>query len=140
VIVGAAIGIVALTRDGGDDTATARTTTTDGGDDPATTEGTSPATTAPGGDILPLPGDDWNDEARAQFLVDCEANLDDFLDVGGIDTPSTCACVYDEASTDPAWTFHSFDAIWSADDLDAAALRSDDFRRFSSQLLDCSGV
>ena len=142
VIVAAAIGIVALTREDGGDATTATTTTTGGGaEDPTTTEG-SPSTTTSGsgsgsGDILPLPGDDWSDAARAQFLVDCEAHLGNFLDVGGLDNEATCGCVYDEASSDPAWTFDSFNATWSADDVDPG---SDDFRRFMTHLYDCSGL
>ena len=141
VIVAAAIGIVALTREDGDDATTATTTTTDGGSaDPTTTEGSTSTTSTSGSgsdDILPLPGDDWSDAARAQFVVDCEAHLGNFLDVGGLDNEATCGCVYDEASSDPAWTFDSFDATWSADDVDPA---SDDFRRFMSHLYDCSGL
>ena len=140
VIVAAAIGLVALTREDGDDATTATTTTTGGGD-PTTTEGSTSTTTSGSGsgsdDILPLPGDDWSDAARAQFLVDCEAHLGNFLDVGGLDNEATCGCVYDEASSDPDWTFDSFDATWSADDVDPG---SDDFRRFMSHLYDCSGL
>jgi molecular chaperone DnaK len=140
VIVAAAIGIVALTREDGDDATTATTTTTGGGvEDPTTTDGSTSTTTSGSGsaDILPLPGDDWSDAARAQFLVDCEAHLGNFLDVGGLDNQATCGCVYDEASSDPAWTFGSFDATWSADDVDPG---SDDFRRFMGHLYECSGL
>ena len=72
---------------------------------------------------MPLPGDDWSDAARARFLVDCEAHLGNFLDVGGLDNEATCGCVYDEASSDPAWTFDSFNATWSADDVDPGERR-----------------
>jgi hypothetical protein len=84
-----------------------------------------------------LPGDDWSDAARAQFVGDCQSELGDELGLAGTDPETGCACIYDDASADPTWTFDAFDAVWSDDDVDPT---SDDFRRFTSLLFDCGGI
>jgi molecular chaperone DnaK len=136
ILVTAAVGAVALIRDsGGNDEDTTSSSTTTG----APTTGPRSSTTSGGssGGVSPLPGDDWSDAARAQFVGDCQSELGDELGLAGTDPETGCACIYDDASADPTWTFDAFDAVWSDDDVDPT---SDDFRRFTSLLFDCGGI
>ena len=139
ILVTAAVGAIALNRDGGgggDGDSTSSTTTTGA---PTTTTGPRSSTTTGGatGGVSPLPGDDWNDAARAQFIGDCQSELGGQLTLAGTEPETGCACIYDDASTDPAWTFDAFNTVWSADDVDPT---SEDFRRLTSLLFDCGGI
>ena len=66
----------------------------------------------------PLPGDDWNDEARTQFVADCSsAGMAEQAAALGSDPTSLCGCVYDGMSTE--MDFAAFNAEWaSGDDVD----------------------
>ena len=68
----------------------------------------------------PLPGDDWSDEARAQFMEDCPPAFEAEVESLGVD-PETfgdgmegiCGCLYDDMSTTS--DFAAFNEQWSGD-------------------------
>ena len=134
IVLAAVAACVLVTRDGDDDDGgTAGSTTTTGAE--TTTSGPrSSTTTAAGSAPAPLPGDDWNDGARTQFLADCQTHLGDELALAG-DPDAACACIYDDASADPEWTFSQFDEVWTSDDIDR--VDADVVERFGNLVVDC---
>jgi molecular chaperone DnaK len=143
IVVAVAVGGTLLLTDGSDGggeagstTTTARTGTTEA------TGTTEPTETTAGGDgeadIEPLPGDDWNDAARARFVSDCTTHLSGELRLGGSDPTEACGCMYDDAAADPEWTFESFSAAWAADEIES--VDSADLSRLSSLILQCGGT
>ena len=46
--------------------------------------------------------------------------------------------MYDDAASDPEWTFESFNAVWAADDIES--VDSADLSRLSSLILQCGGT
>jgi hypothetical protein len=137
VAVGAA-SAVALLDGGGDDDPPATTVpdttsappTTDGTDDPTTTttgggDGTDLAGGLGGGlagsgssePVGPLPGDDWNDDARAHWVAGCGPDLE--ATSGGVvtDGGTTCGCIYDAVEAEGI-SFAEFNEQVSAEDMD----------------------
>nr|MBO2503983.1 hypothetical protein [Thermoanaerobacterales bacterium] len=66
----------------------------------------------------PLPGDDWNDEARARFVADCGTGI--AAQVGPLvsDTEALCGCIYDEMAA--TVDFSAFNEQWAAEEFDAS--------------------
>ena len=64
----------------------------------------------------PMPGDDWSDAARAQFVADCAPGLGGQASALGSDPESLCGCVYDDVSS--RTDFATFNAVWSSDEFD----------------------
>lgn len=119
-VAAAAVAALALTGDGGGSAAEGTTTTTAG----ATTV---PESGAGAGDVggtgaastpRPLPGDDWNDEARARFVADCGTGI--AAQVGPLvsDTEALCGCIYDEMAA--TVDFSAFNEQWAAEEFDAS--------------------
>jgi hypothetical protein len=111
---------------GGDDDDQAspgQATTTAPPAETTTTEEPVDTTTSvpPGGSTpAPLPGDDWNDEARVQFVGDCAPSVAAQVGLSGDDANGMCGCVYDR-SQDSGVTFGEFNEAWAADDLDTTS-------------------
>jgi hypothetical protein len=123
VLLAGILGAVLLTGDepeaSGDDR---RTSTTGSDPDGSTTTtaddasgGLDPGGLGGGGEVLlgPLPGTDWNDAARVQFVDDCATHLAD--DMSGLDVAPAdiCACIYDDmrATSD----FTEFNEQWAGE-------------------------
>jgi hypothetical protein len=133
ILLAGILGALLLTGDdspaSGDDqrTATTESVTTDGGDDSKSTSadddalgGLDPGDAGGDSDVAldPLPGDDWSDEARAQFMVDCPPALGAEVESLGVDTESfgtgmegVCGCLYDDMSATS--DFAAFNEQWS---------------------------
>jgi hypothetical protein len=82
----------------------------------------------------PLPGDDWNDEARTQFVADCSA-ADMAVQAAalGSDPAALCGCVYDDMST--RTDFATFSTEWASDEFDPS---SEFGQALTSATLDCA--
>ena len=112
---------------------TTTTSTTEPDDDGTATTSTTEddtATAVP----PPLPGDDWNDAARTQFIGDC----DEFIGptVAGVvdDLRPACECIYGRMSQEVA--FADFNAVWSSpDDVDES---DPTFQALTSAILSCA--
>jgi hypothetical protein len=127
VVVGVAAAAFALGSLGGDGeqasdddelgTTSVPSTPTTSPDSTLPTGGGLPGGSGSGGAVPePLPGDDWNDEARVQFVEDCAAgSAAQIASVGG-DAQALCGCVYDDVSTSS--DFDEFNAQWSSPDFD----------------------
>ena len=144
-VAGVAVAAFALGNRGGDDEA---------GDDTVTsvpsTPGTSPDPTPdttlptgsgdPGGSASggavpePLPGDDWNDEARVQFVEDCAAGSAAQVAAVGGDAQALCGCVYDDVSTSS--DFDEFNAQWSSPEFDPSGPVGQDL---TGAIFSCAG-
>jgi len=92
------------------------TTTTDDG--PDTTTVTEPSGGGDGEATPPLPGTDWNDEARAEFVeaVAAEANIQAGAEFAGVDPEEIAGCVYD--GLESSITFDQLQEAWTAEDVD----------------------
>jgi actin-like ATPase involved in cell morphogenesis len=66
----------------------------------------------------PLPGDDWNDEARTQFESACTTGVATQVGLSGDDANGMCLCIYD-TSKGSGMSFDDFNAGWTSTDLDA---------------------
>jgi hypothetical protein len=123
---------VALSGGDGDDTAgtttvpttptTADDDTTTTTDDEATSTTESTESTASSGStsetLAPLPGDDWNPDARAAFIDGCAS--DPSFGAVGTDPDDMCGCIYDQLEADGA----DFDAVneqWVLEDADPSS-------------------
>jgi molecular chaperone DnaK len=98
-------GSSASTEDAGTSSTTGGVTTT--------TSGPTPVTANP-----PLPGDDWNPEARRAFIDGCAA--DPSFAAVAADPAETCGCVYDEMEASGT----DFDAVneqWVLEDADPSS-------------------
>jgi hypothetical protein len=67
----------------------------------------------------PLPGDDWNGDARAQFAGDCATGIASQAGLFGDDADTMCLCVYDTSEASGV-TFADFNEAWTADELDTS--------------------
>jgi hypothetical protein len=117
VAVGA--GAVLLAGEGGAPAAGERATTTVGDPDadPDRERTTTTAELAGSTQALaPLPGDDWSDEARAQFVGDCSTQLASQAGIAGGEPAGVCECIYDDAAA--TQDFGEFNEMWSSDDFD----------------------
>jgi actin-like ATPase involved in cell morphogenesis len=130
VVAAAGVAGALVLRDRGGDqaggTSTSSTTAATVADPPDTS---TPGTTAdtdlddlfgsgdPQDPLAPLPGDDWNEAARTQFVGDCaDSEMGSMMALGGVDAASGCECVYDDlAGTVP---FAEFNTVWTAEDID----------------------
>jgi actin-like ATPase involved in cell morphogenesis len=131
------IAIIVATQGGGDDNnpdeATDNTTeVTDPTDD--TTDDTATDDTVPGDvtggldlseiTLSELPGDDWGDEAQAQFQSDCELVVDAAAEEFGegltFDSPEICGCTYDDVSTSGI-TLADFNEMWTASEVNPSS-------------------
>jgi molecular chaperone DnaK len=123
-------GTLLVVDDQGSSGSATTTTAPDGSDDdpPATTADTTAPESGLGdpGDLGglslggstsepedPLPGDDWNDAARVQFVEDCAAGLGAQAAFVGGDGEALCGCLYDDAAS--SRDFDEFNAMWSAE-------------------------
>ncbi len=131
-VLAAVAGVIALSGGGGDD------------DDDGGTAGSVPATVAPAGgtgtsdggvdatlpgiDVgatgdlptpAPLPGDDWSDAARTQFVTDCTSGIASQMASVGADPQTLCGCVYDDVSTSS--DFADFNEQWASPDFDPSS-------------------
>jgi hypothetical protein len=118
-------------RDDEDETATTDSTgTTKAGDEATSTS----IDTGDLGDVLgdlgtsgeaaePLPGSDWSDEARSQFVTDCGANatLASAAGAAGMTPEDLCACTYDTIEESGTVTFEEFNEAYSAAEVDTSA-------------------
>jgi hypothetical protein len=152
VVLGGGAGLAALA--GGDDPETA--TTDDPQDDPSGSDdgdgdgddgGTTRTTPSTGGVVDdpggsgssgsaipdPLPGDDWSDAARAQFVDDCSTGIAAQLAVAAGDPVAVCGCVYDDVSTSS--DFAAFNEQWTAEDFDPGSEVGQDL---TGALLSCA--
>lgn len=132
IVVAGAVGIVLLGDDGEPSQAAPPESIApvdEPEDDPDDPPDTTPGTPvdagslgdlgALGGDVPtpePLPGDDWSDEARAQFVDDCATGMAAQLGPLAGDPVALCGCVYDDVSTSS--DFAAFNAEWSSDEFD----------------------
>jgi actin-like ATPase involved in cell morphogenesis len=84
---------------------------------PDVTEATTTTTTDPVGTALqrdPMPGTDWSEDARAQFVPDCQPIMT--AGVITVDDPAAaCGCVYDQLAATA--DFATFNPMWAADDI-----------------------
>jgi Hsp70 protein len=116
ILVAGAVGALALLSGGDDPQSSSGTTTTSTAQDRerGTTTTTEGDETPP-----PLPGTDWNDEARAQFVADCGRLVGD--EVAGVvatdQVGPACGCAYDDLAEGGEVTFQDFNAAWSAADV-----------------------
>jgi actin-like ATPase involved in cell morphogenesis len=131
IAAAALVAAVVLGTRGGDDDA--------GGQEPGSTSApattsppttrrtgtTAPGTTAgdPGGDDpfipSPLPGDDWSDAGRAQFLADCTSGVAPAMGISGSRADDVCGCMYDDISTSTG--FAGFNEQWTSRDFDPSS-------------------
>jgi actin-like ATPase involved in cell morphogenesis len=127
LVAAGAAGALALLRDGsggeeagGDPTTTTgaaeRTTTTDPDDGPDSGDLDLGSSDRPAPALLP--GDDWSDAARTQFVTDCADQLGGTAAGALGDLDAVCGCAYDTVSTEV--DFASFKAVWSAEDVDTS--------------------
>jgi hypothetical protein len=145
LIAVAGLAALLLTRDRGEEAADdpgGRSETTGSPDttaDPTTTSDPgSSTTTTDGGSTQnprdPMPGTDWSDEARTQFVPDCEP----IMTSGAIavdDPTAACGCVYDELAATA--DFATFNPMWAADDIPFGSPEGD---AFQTALMRCTGV
>jgi hypothetical protein len=130
IVVAGLVAAVVLSSRGGDPEA--------GGQEPASTSApatTSPTTgrsgtSAPGtsasgdpgsGPFIPspLPGDDWSDAGRAQFMADCTTGVAPAMGVSGAGADDMCTCMYDDIST--STDFAGFNEQWTSHDFDPSS-------------------
>jgi actin-like ATPase involved in cell morphogenesis len=134
VLLAGVLGAVLLTDDqpqaSGDGGRTATTESDPGGDD--RDDNGSTATTAVddalggldpgdlgglGGDsdvqLDPLPGSDWSEEARVQFVDDCATHLGADMSAVGADPADMCGCIYDDVSATS--DFAAFNEQWTGE-------------------------
>jgi actin-like ATPase involved in cell morphogenesis len=140
IAVVAVAALLANTGGGDDDQANNGdpTTTPTGSTETSTSTSTS-TTTDPGGEGSTnvrelMPGTDWNDDARAQFVPDCES----FIGTGiiNVDDPTAaCGCVYDELAANA--DFATFNPMWAVDDI---PLGSPEGTAFQAALSTCTGL
>jgi hypothetical protein len=125
---------------GGDRRASDQTTTTTGsaddilgGIDPGSLGGLGETTAdeVP----APLPGDDWSDAARAQFVDDCVTGIATEIAAVGGDPAQLCGCVYDDVSTSS--DFAAFNEQWSSPDFDPSSAVGQDL---TSALWSCASA
>ena len=128
LVAAGAAGAQALLRDGsgGEQAGGDPTTTTGAGERTTTTTDTDDGVDSGELDLgssdraapALLPGDDWSDAARAQFVADCADQLGGTAAGALGELDSVCGCAYDTVSTEV--DFASFKAIWSAEDVDTS--------------------
>jgi len=127
LVAAGAAGALALLRDGsGGEAAGGDPTTTTGAAERTTT--TDPDDGLDSGDLdlgssdrpapALLPGDDWSDAARTQFVTDCADQLGGTAAGALGDLDAVCGCAYDTVATEV--DFASFKAVWSAEDVDTS--------------------
>ncbi|HEV7762826.1 MAG TPA: Hsp70 family protein [Acidimicrobiales bacterium] len=152
VAVVAVAALIANTGGGGDDEANngdpSSTTTDPGTTSSSTTDPTG--TTLDPTDILggidigtgtgepqdPLPGDDWSDAARAQFLEDCQPGIEATAAITGADPATTCGCMYDGVSTSDV-SFAEFNEFWVSDPVDSTSPAG---VAFTNITIGCAGI
>jgi actin-like ATPase involved in cell morphogenesis len=153
VVLAAAVSAVVVTRDRGESHATSPGGSGPSDDRRASDESTTSASSdvevggidpgSPGGlggstaegVPAPLPGDDWSDAARAQFLDDCATGIATEVAAVGGDPEQLCGCVYDDVSTSS--DFAAFNEQWSSPDFDPSSAVGQDI---TSALLSCASA
>jgi hypothetical protein len=115
----------------GDGDKTEQTTSTSGdGGDETTTSGGIDLGDIDLGDIggsgeasEPLPGDDWNDDARTQFVAECQSgpNVGTAASAAQMSAEELCACTYDTVEESGAVTFEQFNEDYSAATVDPSS-------------------
>jgi hypothetical protein len=100
------------------------------------------ASTAPGdpGDSdafipSPLPGDDWSDAGRAQFVADCTTGVAPALGISGARADDLCTCMYDDIST--STEFAGVNEQWTSTDFDPASPAG---RAITSATMNCAAA
>jgi len=73
--------------------------------------------TGSGEPLAPLPGDDWNPDARVQFVEDCQPSVAATASITGADPAALCGCAYDDISASGV-SFADFNEQWAAEDID----------------------
>ncbi|MGH9209715.1 MAG: hypothetical protein ACRD2C_03435, partial [Acidimicrobiales bacterium] len=128
IVVAAAVAAFLLTRDdgdgeaadGGDETATTPSTESDEDDDTTTTASDSDDGDSTGSEqVEPLPGTDWNDEARNQFVEELAAdpNVQATASLTGVEPEAIGECVYSEVESSGI-TFDQLQEAWVAEEVD----------------------
>ena len=70
--------------------------------------------------LAPLPGDDWNPDARVQFVDQCQALSGSAGALGGVDPAELCGCTYDDIAASGV-SFAEFNEMWAAEgDIDTS--------------------
>jgi actin-like ATPase involved in cell morphogenesis len=125
IAAAALVAAIVLSNRGGEPGASGQEPGTTSTTSPPTSRtGTSaPATTAstdPDGDDpfipSPLPGDDWSDAGRAQFMADCTIGFAPALGVSAGRADDVCTCMYDDIST--STEFAGFNEQWTTTEFD----------------------
>ena len=132
----AAAGLAVLQGDDGSpsasgSTTTSTTSTTEDDDETgttSTTEDDTPTVVPP-----PLPGDDWNDAARTQFIDDCDEFIGPRVEAVVTDMRPACECAYDRMSQEVA--FADFNAVWSSSEVEES---DPTFQAFMSAIFSCA--
>ena len=141
-----AVAILA-TRGGGDDDPTEATDdpsdqTTDDSTDDSTDDTTDDTEPDLSGDLTsfgsfePLPGEDWGDEAQAQFKSDCEAVFGQTAEDMGVelDEAGICGCMYDKVAASGV-SLADFNTMWAGEDMDTS---SEAFQAFNTASSECA--
>ena len=76
--------------------------------------------TGSGEPLAPLPGDDWNPEARVQFVEDCQPAAAAAAAISGADPADVCSCTYDQVAASDV-SFEDFNEQWAAEDIDTTS-------------------
>jgi hypothetical protein len=124
-VAGVAVAAFALgNRGGGDEQAEDPTTSVSAPPE------TAPDSTLPTGTVdptgsgsgttpAPLPGDDWNPDARTRFVEDCASSPTAQMAGTPAEVEALCGCVYDDMST--STDFDEFNAQYSSPDFDPSS-------------------
>jgi hypothetical protein len=133
----------ALLADGGDPGGSSEgTTTTTKSEAAASSESTATTAGIDLGDLATgsgevgeaLPGDDWSDEARADFVGQCTGNqIGQNLQLTGTEPETGCGCIYDQVSGQVG--FAEFNETWTAPDADTSAPA---FQALTNATLSCT--
>ena len=110
-----------------------------------TTETTEPTSTTAGGDgeadIEPLPGDDWNDAARAQFVVRLRRPTSATSSgSAGASPTEACGCIYDDAVDRPRVDVRRRSTRSGRPTRSTSVDNADLSRASSSLILQCGGT
>jgi hypothetical protein len=72
------------------------------------------------GPMHAMPGADWSDEARTDYVEQCAGGLESTAAVLGTDGGQLCGCIYDKMAASPV-TFAEFNTFIQADDIDPSS-------------------
>jgi actin-like ATPase involved in cell morphogenesis len=147
VVAVAAVTALLVTRGDGDpeegDLGGGQTTETTGGTDttepPDQTTSTSDplggidlgglgTDTGSGEPLEPLPGDDWNPDARVQFVEECQGLTASAAAITGADPSALCGCAYDDIAAS-GLSLAEFNEMWAAEgDIDTTSPAAQGFQ------------